>query len=259
MKHTALGFTTDPNLQHAIQTLLPDYEFTWNLDAVGVVKQAADLRPSFLLADVDDPTIEWRSIVTSLQSNPATRRIPMLGIAHEQTADSMRLAAAANINGAMGRDQLDKRLADWVARRARLWESDYYTALSTACQGELPELVRKGIAQFDAHDFWNAHETLEEAWIDVRPAPIGEVYRSILQVGVAYYQIQRNNYQGAMKMFLRSIQWLDPLPDVCHGIDIKQFKQDAAEARAALEALDNDRIAEFDPLYFKPVPFVDVE
>jgi hypothetical protein len=49
---------------------------------------------------------------------------------------------------------------------------------------------------------------------------LGEVYRAVLQVAVAYFQIERGNYNGAAKMFLRLRQWIDPLPDYCRGIDI---------------------------------------
>ncbi len=90
----------------------------------------------------------------------------------------------------------------------------------------------------------------------VRPHPIGDVYRSILQVGVAYYQIQRGNYRGALKIFLRAVQWLDPRPDSCQSIHLAQFKQDVAAARAELDRLGEAGIAQFDPALFKPILFL---
>jgi len=50
--------------------------------------------------------------------------------------------------------------------------------------------------------------------------PVRELYRAILQVGIAYYQIERGNHRGALKMLLRSVQWLAMLPDRCQGIDV---------------------------------------
>jgi len=254
--HRALGLVSNPDLRGEIEQLLPDFEFHWGLELRGAISRASELRPSMLLIDIDDEdgNSNWRDIVIALRSNPATRRIPMLALTAEMSEAAMKIAASADINGPLPVEALKKRLPDWVSRRARVWDEEYYSALASRCDEALPELAKKGIAQFDAHDFWNAHETLEEAWIAVRPHPIGEVYRSILQVGVAYYQIERQNYMGAVKMFLRAIQWLDPLPDVCQGVDIAQFKKDAAAARAALEALGADRIAEFDRALFKPVP-----
>ena len=53
---------------------------------------------------------------------------------------------------------------------------------------------------------------LKEAWRQDTGAA-RDFYRGILQVGIAYYQIERGNYRGAVKMLLRVRQWLDPLPD----------------------------------------------
>jgi hypothetical protein len=255
-QHRALGLVTDATLRGDIEDLLPDYDFHWGLELRGAIHRAAELRPSMLLIDIDDEDSNWREIVVALRSNPATRRIPMLGLTAEVSENTIKIAASSDISGPLPVDVLKKRLPDWASRRARVWDEDYYGALASRCDEELPELAKKGIQLFDAHDFWNAHETLEEAWIAVRPHPVGEVYRSILQVGVAYYQIERQNYMGAIKMFLRAIQWLDPLPDMCQGVDIAQFKKDAAASRAALESLGADRIAEFDRALFKPVPLI---
>lgn len=253
-KPRILGLVTDEGLKARLTALLPEFEFHWGLELPVAIQTAADLRPALLLIDVDDAAAQWKEIVLGLQSSPATRRIPMLGIAAQ--ADETSLTSAASLDGLLARDALDEQLPDWVARRARVWDEAYYQALQKDCAGELPELARRGIELFDHHEFWEAHEVLESAWIEARGQPIGEVYRSILQVGVAYYHIQKRNYRGAIKMFLRAVQWLDPLPDECHGIDVAQFKRDAAAARAALEALGAERIADFDPAFFKPIPFI---
>jgi len=50
--------------------------------------------------------------------------------------------------------------------------------------------------------------------------PGAELYRVILQVGIAYYQIERANYWGAHKMFMRPCSGFAPIPDRCQGIDV---------------------------------------
>ncbi len=77
-----------------------------------------------------------------------------------------------------------------------------------------PDLLVKGIHEFNAGAFFEQHESLETAWRN-EPGPIRHLYQGILQIGVAYYQIQRRNYIGAHKMFERAWQYLDALPDVC--------------------------------------------
>ena len=54
-------------------------------------------------------------------------------------------------------------------------------------------------------------------------------------------------------MFLRMLQWFAPLPDRCQGIEVARLREDAATARAHLEALGPERISEFDRTLLKPV------
>lgn len=115
-----------------------------------------------------------------------------------------------------------------------------------------PDLLLKGIHEFNAGAFFEQHETLETAWRN-ESGPIRQMYQGILQIGVAYYQIQRGNYIGALKMFQRAWQYLDLLPDVCQGVLIAQFRVDAHAAQAELERLGPHRIAAFSPVFFKPI------
>ncbi|MFP4322234.1 MAG: DUF309 domain-containing protein, partial [Anaerolineales bacterium] len=171
--HRAIGLIADDALRAQIETLLPDYTFAWGLALKGAIHKAADWRPSFLLVDIEAPQDNWRDVIIALQSNPATRRIPMLGIASAQNKETRRTTAALSINGPLPRDLLPERLPDWVARRARRWDADYYAALEAGCAGDLPDLAQEGIRLFNERDFWEAHEVLEHAWIAVRPDPIG--------------------------------------------------------------------------------------
>ena len=68
----------------------------------------------------------------------------------------------------------------------------------------------EGITLFNQGKFYQCHDALEEAWKQDRS--LGrDLYRAILQIGIAYYQIKRGNYRGGLKMLLRVRQWLDPL------------------------------------------------
>ena len=121
-------------------------------------------------------------------------------------------------------------------------------------QAALPpsELLLKGIHEFNAGAYFEQHETLETAWRE-EPGPIRRMYQGVLQIGVAYYQIQRQNYTGALRMFQRAWQYLDPLPDTCQGVNIAQFRTDAHAAQAELERLGPQRIANFSLVFFKPI------
>jgi hypothetical protein len=77
----------------------------------------------------------------------------------------------------------------------------------------------------------------------------------VLQVAVAYLQIERGNYTGAIKMFLRVRQWIEPLPDVCRSIDVAALRRDAEQVRARLIALGPENIGLFDRSLFRPVRY----
>ena len=115
-----------------------------------------------------------------------------------------------------------------------------------------PDLLLKGIHEFNAWAFFEQHETLETAWRN-EPGPVRQLYQGILQIGVAYYQIQRHNYAGAHKMFERAWQYLDPLPDICQGVDVVRFRSDAHAVQAELERLGPQHVADFNPMFFKPI------
>ena len=76
--------------------------------------------------------------------------------------------------------------------------------------------------------------------------PGRDLYRGILQVGIAYYQIEQGNYRGAVKMLLRVRQWLDPLPSVCRGVDVAGLRADVDRVYQALTTLGPEGIASFD-------------
>ena len=123
---------------------------------------------------------------------------------------------------------------------------------SEDCQGSLHPMAIRGLELFNASLYWKAHEALEEAWLE-ETGGVRNLYQGILQVGVAYLHIQRHNYRGAMNMYSRSKRWLDPLPEICRGIDLGQLRIDLDAAIAEVRRLGPARMVEFDPALLKPI------
>jgi predicted metal-dependent hydrolase len=124
--------------------------------------------------------------------------------------------------------------------------------LAEACQRELHAKAEKGIHLFNTHQFWHAHEAFEEAWL-AEEGPARTLYIGILQAGVTYLQIERNNFIGAAKMYERSQRYLKPLPDHCRGVNVKQLRQDLDAAMKSAGKLGPDRLDEFDTSLLKPI------
>jgi predicted metal-dependent hydrolase len=112
--------------------------------------------------------------------------------------------------------------------------------------------AKRGIDLFNQKEFFEAHEELELAW-RAETDYVKELYRGILQVGVAYYHIAKMNFMGAKKMFERALGWLSLYPDVYYDINVKQLKIDAELAYKTLLTLGPQQINTFPTQLFKPL------
>lgn len=192
----------------------------------------------------------WTYWSTTPKASPATRRVPVVVV-----SDNPDIRAEAPKQGAdlaFAPSELLDNLANVIAQHARIMDSDTAEQLDCDCAEALPALAQQGIDKFNAGEYYKQHDLFEELWVETE-RPVRDLYRAILQVGVAYYQIERGNHRGARKMLLRAVQWLELLPDVCQTINVAQLRTDAYAVRDALEQLPAADIAQFDKSLLKPV------
>ena len=126
------------------------------------------------------------------------------------------------------------------------------TVKSSDCTGAIHPAAIKGMQLFNTGEYWLAHEALEEAW-KAETDSIRELYRAILQTGVAYLHITRGNYKSAIKMYERVQKWIQPWPEVCRGIEIGQLRRDLDTVIEEVKRLGPDGLADFDRSLLKPV------
>jgi hypothetical protein len=208
-------------------------------------------KPALLIFDLGNAEIPWRQWIALIKSAPATRRIPVICYGSHVDVDTMKAARSAGAETVLARSQFVASLPDLIQKHARIPD---YAGLETACEYPLSPIALKGLEEFNRGEYFEAHELLEEAWKDDE-TPARELYRAILQVAVAYLQIERGNYNGAVKMFLRLRQWIDPLPDRCRGVDVAGLRVDADAVHTRLVELGREGIASFDRRLFKPVHY----
>jgi uncharacterized protein len=121
-----------------------------------------------------------------------------------------------------------------------------------ACNAPLHPQAEEGLRLFNAGEYFEAHEALEDAWNEER-GPVRDLYRGILQVAVVYLHITRRNYNGAVKVYIRSQRWLKDWPEVCRGIEVGQLRRDASAVIHEVQRLGIERISEFDNSLLKSV------
>jgi hypothetical protein len=217
-----------------------------------LIDQLTTWRPALLIFDLGNQGVPWRHWVALLKTSAATRRLPVLCYGPHVNSEALQAAQAAGANSVVTRSRLVDNLPSLIQQYASTPDS---TAIVESCQADLSPLARRGLELFNQGQYFEAHEELELAWKEDQTAG-RELYRAILQVAVAYLQIERQNYSGAIKMFWRVRQWIEPLPERCRGVDVDGLRQDMTLAYQALIGLGKERIAEFDRRLMKPVRFV---
>jgi predicted metal-dependent hydrolase len=214
------------------------------------VRSLVDRRPALLLVDTTHDAVPWEHWIQTLKTGSATRRIPVVAFGPHVEAETLQRAVSAGAEEAVSLGKLQASLPQIIQRRARRIDLG---ALREACGQPLSELGAHGLELLNSGEYFEAHEVLEKAWMEA-PEWHGYLYRSLLQVSVAYLQVQRANYAGAVKMLLRLKQWLEPLPERCSGVDIAGLKRNLAEFSAAVEAAGVDGIGTLDPELLRRVP-----
>ncbi len=248
------GWILDKQLReattHAAQTL--GFEVVWANTTTPITGTATTdhlvaHQPWLVLVELN-PALDWLNVVTIAKTSPATRKIPILAIGDVSDAEAQR-ARRVGCEAVVPMSEFVANAASHIQQHAK---ADDSAELARQALLPLPQLAHTAIEQFNQKEFFEQHELFEALW-RAEPGPVRQMYQGILQVGVAYLQIQRKNYTGARKIFQRAWQYLNALPDVCQGVDIAQLKEDAQAAQAELERLGPQRIGEFSAVFFKPV------
>ena len=210
-----------------------------------------DWQPALLLFDLNNEAVPWQQWIPALKSSPATRRMPIMCFGPHEDVERMTEAKKLGADVVLARSRFTADMPALLQKYANIPDQ---TILQEACQEPLSAKAIKGLQLFNEGEYFECHEELEDAWNE-DSGPGRDLYRGILQVGVAYLQIERGNYRGAIKMLLRVRQWLDPLPDICRGINIAQLRRDAQAVHDTLLQLGPERINEFDLTSFKNVEY----
>jgi len=209
-------------------------------------------QPALLVFDLTNKRIPWKGWIPALKSSPATRRMPILCFGPHEDADLLKEAKRVGGNYVLGRSKFTADMPAIFQKYARI---PNYEGLQNWCAEPLPDLVLEGIDLFNQGHFYKCHDALEEAWRADSGAG-RNLYKGILQVGIAYFQIERGNYRGALKMLLRARQWFEPLPDSCRGVNVRALQANMERVHTAVLELGAEKIEEFDRSLFEPIQLI---
>jgi len=125
-------------------------------------------------------------------------------------------------------------------------------SLDRLCDAPLHPQAAEGLRLFNAGEYFEAHEALEDAW-NAEKDKVRELYRGILQIAVVYLHVTRGNYHGAVKVYVRSQRWLRDWPEVCRGIEVGRLRRDAEAVINEVKRLGPEKMADVDRSLLKPV------
>jgi predicted metal-dependent hydrolase len=89
-------------------------------------------------------------------------------------------------------------------------------------EGALPPQYLLGIRLFNAGEYFECHEALEEIWLPAQGIE-REFLHAVIQAAVALYHHQRGNYKGAASVYERSRRKLAALPPRMMKLDTRAF------------------------------------
>ena len=110
---------------------------------------------------------------------------------------------------------------------------------------KLPDLVLKGIEEFNRGEFYGCHEYLEDAWRE-ESRQIRYLYQGILQVGVGFYHQENGNWRGATGLLRSGIARLKEFEPETSGVDVSRLVRESERCLQELEELGRERVGAFD-------------
>jgi hypothetical protein len=88
-----------------------------------------------------------------------------------------------------------------------------------------PAQYLEGLRLFNAEEFFESHEVLEDLWSETQDER-KRFYQGLIQAAVALLHFGNGNLGGAKKVFLSSCKYLEAYRPVCEGLNVDQFLAD---------------------------------
>jgi len=104
------------------------------------------------------------------------------------------------------------------------------------------ELLAQGIGEFNAQEYFDCHETLEELWKDYKEHD-REAIQGIIQIAVGFYHLKRGNQAGTLKLFERGGARVERFAPTWQGLDMTDVLQEVNRLKNILSGPDSSNLA----------------
>jgi predicted metal-dependent hydrolase len=93
----------------------------------------------------------------------------------------------------------------------------------------------RGLAHFNAREFFEAHEVWEELWL-AAPDPEKIFLQGMIQIAAAFHHYSRQNLRGTKSLLVAGLAKIDGFPGDHRGLALAELRVESYEWAAALAA-----------------------
>jgi hypothetical protein len=97
------------------------------------------------------------------------------------------------------------------------------------------EWLRDGLELIRRGEFFEAHESLEDAWRAAEPAE-KDFFQGLVHVAVAWHHAGRGNRPGCERQLAKAVRRLEPFTPMHRGVDLGRLLRSVKAAQAAVQS-----------------------
>ena len=118
--------------------------------------------------------------------------------------------------------------------------------MKRTCEESPPGQLLQGIREFNRHDWYECHETIEDLWLG-EEGEVRNFYQGIIQIAIALLHWRNGNFGGAVSLLKGGTGYLSHVSDRCQWVDVAGLIAEADKVRTTLEELGKERMEMLDP------------
>jgi hypothetical protein len=98
----------------------------------------------------------------------------------------------------------------------------------------------EGVRHFNAHEFWDAHESWETLWLAAE-SDVEQFLQGMIQLAAAYHHVKRGTHRGAVRLFDAALRRLSAFPVGWSGVN-RETAETMARRHREQVALSSEKV-----------------
>lgn len=90
----------------------------------------------------------------------------------------------------------------------------------------LRERLEAGIDFFNREYFFEAHDALEELWMEAREQTQRDLFHGLVNIATGFYHYRMGNRKGVQSQLQKGVDKLSQLPPRCFGVNVEKLLQE---------------------------------